>query len=186
MNSPRISRTKYLKSDGDALLTGTFPTFPMGAIVAVTLGEMLSFLGKFWTLAKSWFDGFLLREPMSTLLAICELYRDTYIYKCNLSFLFCFLVIDNDDEGGHNQWDSVIIGVMWEILDCDNIPPHWLTCILTCSTAPDFYWQLICSRRRHNRFVYDPNSDSLCRRVTVFEGELVWVEFAITCAELVR
>lgn len=35
---------EYLKSDGDALLTGTFP---MGEIVAVTLGEMLSFLGKF-------------------------------------------------------------------------------------------------------------------------------------------
>lgn len=36
---------------GKALPTG-------GDIVAVTLGEMLSFLGKLWTDEKSWFDGF--------------------------------------------------------------------------------------------------------------------------------
>lgn len=48
---------RYLKSDGEALLIGkVVPTG--GDIVAVTLGEMLSFLGKFCTDENSWFDGF--------------------------------------------------------------------------------------------------------------------------------
>ena len=39
---------RYLKSDGDALFIGNgVPTG--GDMVAVTLGEMLSFLGKFCT-----------------------------------------------------------------------------------------------------------------------------------------
>lgn len=61
-------RLGYLKSDGDALLMGkVFPTG--GDIVAVTLGEMLSFLGKLWTDdEKSWFEGFRTRDAWSGLL----------------------------------------------------------------------------------------------------------------------
>lgn len=38
------------------MLVGSVPTDTGGDMVAVTLGEMLSFLGKF-TDEKSWFDG---------------------------------------------------------------------------------------------------------------------------------